>query len=129
MTQVSSKVRLLIVDDEEVFAQSVRRYLAPHEFDCTLAANGLEALELLETIKFDILMVDIRMPKMDGFEVCRRIRERSTAPLVMCSGAASDSERTYALEIGADDCLIKPIDPRELLARLRALLRRVRGTF
>lgn len=126
---MAANTRLLIVDDEESFAQSVRRYLSAHDFDCTIVTDGREALDVLAAASFDIIMVDIRMPGMDGFEVCRRIRARSGAPLIMCSGVATDTERTFALEIGADDCLVKPIDPRELIARLRALLRRSRGTI
>jgi DNA-binding response OmpR family regulator len=123
-----SKVRLLIVDDEEPFAVSVRRYLSQHDFECTIASSGALALEWLDRATFDILMLDIRMPNMDGFELCRHIRDKSNAPIIMCSGVASGPERTFALEIGADDCLVKPVDPRELLARLRAVLRRTKGT-
>jgi DNA-binding response OmpR family regulator len=129
LAPVPSKTYVLVVDDEDTFAHSVRRYLAPHDFDCTIAHDGYEALSILETAVFDILMVDIRMPRMDGFELCRRIRERSSAPLIMCSGVATDAERTFALEIGADDCLVKPVEPRELIARLRALMRRSRGAL
>ena len=125
----SSRIRVLVVDDEEPFAISVRRYLAQHDFDCTIATSGGQALEVLDQQPFDILMIDIRMPEMDGFEVCRRIREKSTAPIIMCSGVATNSERTFALEIGADDCIVKPVEPRELLARLRAVLRRTKGTL
>jgi DNA-binding response OmpR family regulator len=127
MTTGHSTTRLLIVDDEEPFALSVRRYLSQHNFECTIATSGEQALSYLDRGVFDILMLDIRMPNMDGFELTRRIRAKSTAPIIMCSGVASGPERSFALEIGADDCLVKPVAPRELLARLRAVLRRTMG--
>jgi two-component system phosphate regulon response regulator OmpR len=118
--------RLLIIDDDARLAAMVSEYLTTAGFviDCRFTgANGLVALE---QTTFDAVILDVMLPDIDGFEMCRRIRIRSQTPVLMLTARGEEMDRIVGLEIGADDYLLKPFSPRELQARIRAILRRGR---
>jgi two-component system, OmpR family, phosphate regulon response regulator OmpR len=116
--------RLLVVDDDVRLATMVCDYLAKAGFAAARRGTGLEGLAALESEPFDAVVLDVMLPDIDGFEVCRRLRARSDVPVLMLTARGDDLDRIVGLEIGADDYLPKPFNPRELLARLRAILRR-----
>jgi DNA-binding response OmpR family regulator len=115
---------VLLVEDEENIAQLLRSYLGGQGFRVVWVTSGEEALAELERHPVRIVVLDIGLPGMDGFDVCRRIRHRSTVPLVMLTARDEEADRVVGLELGADDYVPKPFSPRELAARIRAVLRR-----
>lgn len=118
--------RILIVDDDERLAEMLAGYLSARSFAVEHKADGRSGLAALETQPFDAVILDVMLPDLDGFEICRRIRARSQVPILMLTARGDDLDRIVGLEIGADDYLSKPFNPRELLARLGAILRRTR---
>ncbi len=120
----STSTQVLIVDDDQPMRAFVRRNLEAREYQVTEAANGLEALALLHHETFDIVVLDIMMPHLDGYETCRRLRQFSDIPVVVLTAMGDERDIVAALDCGADDCLTKPFGVDELLARLRSLLRR-----
>lgn len=119
-------VRVLVVDDDDALRRFVERNLAARGFEVITAANGLEALALVGRERPDLIILDIMMPRMDGLEACRRIRETSTVPIIVLTALDTEADTVRALDGGADDCLVKPFGVDELLARVRSALRRVR---
>ncbi len=119
---------LLLVDDDLKFCRLTADYLSRFGFKVSLSHDGEGALKLLAEGDFDAVILDVMMPGMDGFEVLRRIREKWPLPVLMLTALGDETDRIVGLEIGADDYLPKTFSPRELLARLRAVLRRVRRT-
>ncbi len=119
-------MRALLVDDDHELARLLRDYLGPHGVSVDHVEEGLGAIERIATTTepYDIILLDVMLPGIDGFEVCRRIRARHAVPIVMLTARGDDADRVVGLEIGADDYLPKPFNPRELLARMRAVLRR-----
>jgi DNA-binding response OmpR family regulator len=115
---------ILIVDDEPGIQDFVKRNLELRSFKVSLANNGLEALAQFERANVCLVILDIMMPHMDGLEVCRRIRQRSTVPIIMLTALGEEADKIAALDQGADDYLTKPFAVGELLARVRAVLRR-----
>src|SRR5436305_4312913 len=115
---------ILIVDDEPSIQDFVRRNLELRSFKVSLASNGLEALATFDQGNFSLVILDIMMPKMDGIEVCRRIRQRSTVPIIVLTALDEETDKIAALDQGADDYLTKPFGVGELMARVRAVLRR-----
>src|SRR6266704_707355 len=116
--------RILLAEDEEVLRDFVSRNLHARGFQVFEASNGLEALALWEREDPHLLILDIMMPRMDGLEVCRRVREHSAVPIIVLTALDDESEKVTALDLGADDYLTKPFGVEELLARVRAVLRR-----
>jgi DNA-binding response OmpR family regulator len=116
--------RILMVEDDERLAAMVAEYLAPHGFEVARAATAERGLAQAEHGGFAAVLLDVMLPDLDGFEVCRRLRARSDLPVLMLTARGDDTDRIVGLELGADDYLPKPFNPRELLARLRAILRR-----
>src|SRR6059058_2480094 len=116
---------ILVVEDEEQLAALVRDQLIAAGHAVSIARDGPSALRLLETRPADLIILDWMLPGLDGLEVCRRIRARSITPILMLTARAEEVDRVLGLEVGADDYLTKPFSMRELLARARALLRRV----
>jgi DNA-binding response OmpR family regulator len=116
---------ILVVEDEKQLAALIRDEMISEGYSVTVAHDGLSALQLLETRPADLVILDWMLPGIDGLEVCRRIRARSITPILMLTARAEEVDRVLGLEVGADDYLTKPFSPRELLARARALLRRV----
>jgi two-component system response regulator CpxR len=119
-------MRALLVDDDHELARLLRDYLGPHGVSVDHVEEGLGAIERIgaATEPYDIVLLDVMLPGIDGFEVCRRIRAHHAIPIVMLTARGDDADRVVGLEIGADDYLPKPFNPRELLARMRAVLRR-----
>lgn len=118
--------RLLMIEDDAALAQLVREYLGPLGFVVSASATAADGLRRLDAEGFDAVLLDVMLPDLDGFEVCRRIRAGSDVPILMLTARGDDEDRIAGLEIGADDYLPKPFNPRELLARIRAILRRRR---
>ena len=119
--------RVLVVDDEDQVLQVVTEALGRDGYTVIQAMSGGEALRKADTEKVDLVVLDIMLPEMDGLEVCRRLRTRTDVPILMLSGKADEVDKVVGLELGADDYLTKPFSPRELVARVRALLRRAEG--
>jgi len=119
--------RILVVDDEANIRELVRLYLEKEGFTVTLAQCGEEALSLVRESPPALIVLDLMMPSMDGFEVCRTVRREHDVPIVMLTARNEDIDKIVGLEIGADDYLTKPFNPRELVARVKAVLRRAEG--
>ena len=115
---------VLIVDDEVGIIRILRASLKASGFETVAAKDGCEALEAMKKYLPDVLILDILMPRMDGFEVCRRVREWSKIPIIMLSAMRDEEEKVKCLDLGADDYVCKPFDLSELTARIRAVLRR-----
>jgi len=118
--------RILLIDDDARLAAMVSEYLGAAGYRVTIAASGASGLERLGAQSYDALVLDLSLPDMDGLEVCRRLRARSDLPVLMLTARGEATDRIVGLELGADDYLPKPFEPRELLARLKALLRRAK---
>lgn len=116
--------RVLIVDDDAALAEVVARYLRREGFDVDYAPDGATGLERALATLPDLVVLDLMMPGMDGFEVCRRLREATTIPVVMLTARGEEHDRIAGLDLGADDYVTKPFSPGELAARVRAVLRR-----
>jgi two-component system phosphate regulon response regulator OmpR len=116
--------RILLIEDDPRLADMVKNYLGEAGFSVTVASLGMAAIALEARETFDALVLDLMLPDMDGLEVCRQIRARSQTPILMLTARGDAMDRVVGLEIGADDYLPKPFEPREMLARLRAILRR-----
>lgn len=118
------KQRILIVDDDENIAELISLYLIKECFDTEMAANGEEALEKFEAYKPHLILLDIMLPGIDGYDVCREIRKKSNVPVIMLSAKGEVFDKVLGLKIGADDYMVKPFDSNELVARVQAILRR-----
>lgn len=119
--------RILLAEDELTLRDFIRRNLHARGFEVLEANNGLEAIALWEQEDPHLLILDIMMPRMDGLEVCRRVREHSKVPIIVLTALDDESDKVAALDLGADDYLTKPFGVEELLARVRAVLRRTHG--
>jgi DNA-binding response OmpR family regulator len=117
----------LVVEDEQHLAQLVADYLARDQIDAQVAADGERALELARASAPDVVILDVMLPGIDGIEVCRRLRGFSDAYVIMLTARAEETDKLIGLAVGADDYMTKPFSPRELTARIRAMLRRPRG--
>src|SRR5437899_12143110 len=118
-------VHALLIEDDRKLASLLREFLAQHAVEATVAEDSVHALRELQAQRFDILLLDLMLPGMDGLTLTRRIRERWNTPLIMVTARGDDADKIVGLELGADDYLAKPFNPRELLARIRAVLRRM----
>jgi two-component system, OmpR family, response regulator len=118
---------ILALDDDAPVRQLVADYLSDNELRVTAVANGRQMQEVLARETIDLLILDLRLPGEDGMQIARRVREESGIPIIMLSGRSEEADRVMGLELGADDYLTKPFSPRELLARVRALLRRAQA--
>jgi len=119
-------LRVLLVDDDVRLFDLLSTYLGQNDFHVTSAADGPRGLAALEAGTFDVVLLDLMMPGMDGIEVCRRIRQKSNVPILMLTARGDETDRVVGLEMGADDYVAKPFSPRELVARIKAVLRRAR---
>ena len=118
---------ILIVDDEPKIVKLARDYLERGGFSVTTAADGAAALAIARADKPDLVVLDLNLPGMDGLDVCRRLRRDSDVPIIMLTARLDETDRLIGLELGADDYIVKPFSPRELVARVRAVLRRAQG--
>ena len=116
--------RVLVVDDEKLIVKGIRFSLEQDGMEVTCAYDGEEALTFAREQQFDIILLDIMLPKLSGFEVCQQIREFSNVPIIMLSAKGEVFDKVLGLELGADDYMIKPFDSKELVARVKAVLRR-----
>ena len=123
---MGEKLKVLLVDDDARLVEAVQLYLTKAGYEVFVAANGREALQRVYQLRPSLVILDIMMPDMDGWEVCTRIRELSEVPIIMLTARGQESDRVRGLKIGADDYLIKPFSLRELEARIGAILRRAR---
>jgi two-component system, OmpR family, KDP operon response regulator KdpE len=121
---VTRAKRILLAEDEVALRDFISRNLHARGFEVLEASNGLEAMALWEREDPHLLILDIMMPRMDGFEVCKRVREHSAVPIIVLTALDAESDKVTALDLGADDYLTKPFGVEELLARVRAVLRR-----
>ena len=119
-----AKGKILVVDDERKILSLVRAYLEREGYQVTEAVDGHQALETFRHETPDLIILDIMLPGIDGLEVCREIRRTSAVPIIMLTARDEDSDKLIGLELGADDYITKPFSPRELVARVRAVLRR-----
>lgn len=119
--------RVLIVDDDTRLSAMLAEYLAAAGFEARASADATTGLAELDRFRADAVILDVMLPDLDGFETCRRIRARSDVPILMLTARGEETDRIVGLELGADDYLPKPFSPRELLARLKAILRRRGG--
>jgi DNA-binding response OmpR family regulator len=117
--------RLLVVEDDRVIADAVARRLASEGFSVDTVHDGVAAVAAVESTRYDAVVLDVMLPLLDGLEVCRRIQAGRPVPVLMLTARAEEADRIIGLGVGADDYLTKPFSPRELVARVRALLRRV----
>jgi len=115
---------VLVVEDEESFVEALERGLGREGFVVRVARDGAEALELFDAVKPDLVLLDIMLPKVSGIDVARQLRRRSTVPIIMVTAKSEEIDTVVALEVGADDYVTKPYRMRELVARMRAALRR-----
>ena len=116
--------RVLVVEDEESFSDALSYMLRKEGFEVAVAANGLDALDLFDRAGADLVLLDVMLPGLPGTEVCRALRSRSNVPVIIVSAKDTEVDKVVGLELGADDYVTKPYSPRELLARIRAVLRR-----
>ncbi|MBS5950356.1 MAG: response regulator transcription factor [Clostridium sp.] len=122
---MEDKKTILVVDDEKDIREIIEIYLINEGFNIVLACDGIEALEKLKKEDIDLIILDIMMPKLDGIRTCIKIREEKKMPIIMLSAKSEDSDKILGLNIGADDYIIKPFNPLELVARVKSQLRRV----
>lgn len=117
-------MRILIVEDEETMVTSLRALLQREGYEVVAARDGPDGVDAARTLRPDLVLLDLALPGLDGVEVCRRVRVFSTAPIIMLTARAGEGDKVTGLEVGADDYVTKPFSPRELMARIRAQLRR-----
>lgn len=116
--------RILVVDDEQAVGEILRLYLEREGFEVTVVYDGEAALEMVRRHPFDLILLDLMLPKKDGWTVCREIRSFSSVPIIMLTARGEEVDRVLGLELGADDYVPKPFSPREVVARVKAVLRR-----
>jgi len=119
--------RVLVVDDEPMVREVLARYLEKEGFEVQTAEDGESALAAFEASPPDLVLLDLMLPRIDGLEVFRRMRERTRSPVIMLTAKGEETDRVVGLELGADDYVTKPFSPREVVARVRAVLRRTAG--
>jgi DNA-binding response OmpR family regulator len=117
-------LRVLIVDDEERIRDMIKEYISLDGFEADEASDGMEALGLIKQKEYSMVILDVMMPKMDGWSTCREIRKISKVPVIMLTARGEEYDKLLGFELGADDYLVKPFSPKELLARIRAIIRR-----
>lgn len=122
------KTRILVVDDEERIRRLLKMYLERENYLIEEAERGEQALEMALTTDYDIILLDLMLPGMDGLEVCQRIREHKATPIVMLTAKGEETNRVQGFEAGVDDYVVKPFSPREVVYRVKAILRRASAT-
>ena len=123
------KKRILVADDEARIREMIREYASLEDYRIDEAADGAEALARFTSDKYDLILLDVMMPQMDGWSVCRAIRRTSDVPVIMLTARGQEYDRLFGFELGVDDYVVKPFSPRELMARIKAILRRGHPAF
>lgn len=116
--------RILVVDDEEKIRRVIREYAEAYGFNVSEAKDGIEAIDIVKKQSFDIIIMDIMMPKMDGFSACKEIREIKDIPILMLSARGEEYDKLLGFNLGIDDYVVKPFSPKELMARVNAIIKR-----
>lgn len=119
-------MKLLIVDDDPNICHIIQLYLKKNNYESDICYTGREAIKLFSCATYDLIILDLMLPELDGYEVCRRIREKSTVPIIMLTAKGESDDKIQGLDIGADDYLTKPFDMNELMARIKAINRRIK---
>ena len=117
-------IRIMVVDDDENICELLRLYLEKEGYDTVVMPDGAAALEAFDTVKPDLILLDVMMPHLDGWQVCREIRKKSQCPIIMLTAKGELFDRVLGLELGADDYVVKPFEAKEVMARIKAVLRR-----
>lgn len=120
-----NRFKVLVADDDPNVIEIIRLYFEQQQIELIEANDGAQALQMVEKEEPDIILLDVMMPKMDGFEACREIRKKSDIPIIMLTAKGEEFDRVLGLELGADDYVTKPFSPRELVARIKAIFRRL----
>ncbi len=120
--------KLLIVDDEARIREIIRKYAEYEGYTVSEAENGVKALEMAKGKEFDLIVMDVMMPELDGFSAVKEIRKFSGAPVLMLSARGEEYDKIHGFELGADDYVVKPFSPKELMARVEAIIKRTRGS-
>ena len=126
--QTENTRRVLIVEDDPQTAQLIKLYLIKSQYDVRVANDGRKGLDMALNDEPDLVLLDVMLPEMDGMEVCRRVREESAVPIIMVTARIDEEDKLEGLGIGADDYISKPFSPREVVARVQAVLRRIEAT-
>jgi two-component system alkaline phosphatase synthesis response regulator PhoP len=121
--------KILIVDDERKIAQGLQAYFRQEGYETLTAYDGRQAIDLARRERPDLIVLDLMLPEVDGLEVCRRVRQESSVPIIMLTARVEETDKLVGLEVGADDYVTKPFSPREVVARARAVLRRASGSL
>ena len=116
--------KILVVDDEVNIRRVVREYAEFEGYEVAEAENGMEAVEMVKSEDFDLIVMDIMMPKLDGFSTCKEIKKYKTIPVIMLSARGEEYDKLFGFELGIDDYVVKPFSPKELMARIKAVLKR-----
>lgn len=122
---MKSRNQILMIDDDKNICRLVTIYLQNEGYEVTVAGDGLEGVKAFEAGNYDLVLLDIMLPSMDGWDVCRAIRKNSEVPIIMLTAKGEVFDKVLGLEMGADDYLVKPFDPKELVARVKAVVRRM----
>jgi len=122
-----SPVRILVVDDEPIVTEVIERYLRREGFAVDLAGDGERGLDLARSLVPDLIILDLMLPKLDGLDVCRALRAESAVPIILLTAKGEETDKVLGLGLGADDYVVKPFSPGELIARIKAVLRRARS--
>lgn len=120
-------MRILVVDDEKDMVSMLKSYLGRYDYMVSEAKDGLEAIQVMKREEIDLILLDLMMPRMDGLAACKEIRTFSDVPILMLTAKSEEDDRVTGLQSGADDYIVKPFSPRELMARVEAMLRRSKG--
>jgi two-component system response regulator ResD len=124
VNKMDKEVKILVVDDEERIRRLLRMYLERENFEIEEAENGEDALKMALAYDYDCILLDLMMPGMDGIEVCEKLREKKSTPVIMITAKGEESNRVQGFEVGTDDYVVKPFSPREVIFRVKAVLRR-----
>lgn len=128
-SEVKVMYKILIVDDEEKIRTLVKKYAVFEGHEITEASNGMEAIRICKSQDFDIIILDVMMPELDGFSTCREIRKTKQTPILMLSARGEEYDRINGFELGIDDYVVKPFSPKELMLRIDAIVRRAKGSI
>lgn len=120
--------RILVVDDEDRIRQIIKKYAEFEGYQVEEAADGMEAVHICRSESFDLIIMDIMMPELDGFSACREIRKTNATPVIMLSARGEEYDRIHGFELGVDDYVVKPFSPKELMMRVAAILKRAKGS-